>query len=409
MPVRSLTSLPYELRPPISREFRLTGEKLSLLKRIGTVAIKAINTLEKTVWKFIKEAAKICKSALKITVYVNDRLENKISKVITYLGLLSGIKLIFAAKGLYTDAEELKRCIVLKEGEGITLNLINVLSLPFDIASSILSFANTLHKLGAFSWLPLFSIVALPLSAGLLLYQTIRGLYDLGMLGFEFSQMFKEINNENFTDFRIYLDKKIGITDEERRKVEMEVGSKHECILRSSKDGKRSDIHIPLEIFDKSPSSDLNPDTVDQIIALEDKAEKEIKRRIKVIKSGKINRMKRHTDSKIVDIMLYIRKHLKNNPADMLNARKALSDIRKLSIRKIVLNSIESLFNLGELTMFGAELALPTVMTVPLLSFSLAKSCVSAAKTAYKSFAMHRGLELWDEVKEFKRLRKKSK
>jgi len=356
-------------------------------KKVLQIARETIEKLGKKILKYCKLTVKILKSILKVVVLAYSELEEKVSKAIAFIGLISIIKPVVYSYALYENTKDLDKSIKLKDDWGIAFASFEMLAKPCEIVNGLLSFGKSLNKIMGITWITMFSAVTAPLALGLIIYDTIKSLYKMIMISIEFHQMPKTAVNENYTDFRIYLEKKIGVTPQERQKIEDAIQKKYEIVLHTE---KKSD--DPIVIL---PSLTVNSSRESGVIeSLEKKAKKEFNKRIEVIKDRKISRLKRNTDKKIVEYLLNTKDYLEEFPGKQHTAEKALEDIRKLVTRKLTLNVGESVFCVAEAIMYIVSMIFPTISTVIPVSFSLTKTAFSISKTLYQDLAMKRGLNL---------------
>ena len=111
----------------------------------------------------------------------------------------------------------------------------------------------------------------------------------------------------------------------------------------------------------------------------------------------KINQLTRHTDKKVVAIMENLRIHLNESMSDVEKTNGALSDMRTLMNRKIVVGTLSSLANIAlavMLVLLRYTLIAPLAGVLPLRSSIFHSTAYPAGCMAYKKsvpFATKRG------------------
>src|SRR5690606_34951062 len=103
--------------------------------------------------------------------------------------------------------------------------------------SSFLSFVETLHKLEYIPWVTGLSLIALPLSVGLLCYDTVKSTYNLIILAVQFQRMPSSVDSDTIEQLKEYLEQQIGVTQREREQAERSVHLHCEKMLFSSAKG----------------------------------------------------------------------------------------------------------------------------------------------------------------------------
>ncbi len=364
--------------------YSLIQQETPSWKKVLEVAKDTFNKIEKEFKFYYKIVMKIVKSTHKLIGHAFSETEEKINKLINYLGLASILKAGFILKSFYDDSVELEKCVRIGDTEGIIWKSLDLAIKPFDLGNSILSFGKSLDKIIGISWITLFSFVVAPLSLALLCYETIKSVYNLIMISIELSQMPTSADRAHYLDFRNYLEEKVGVTKAERKKIEAEVQDEYSIIFASLKHKKNSRISLSPKIFVRPREKALE--------TLEREAEKELNKRVEVLKDRKINRLERHIDRKIVAYMKKAKEYVDENPGKDISAEHILSDIRMLTIRKLIFNVGDTLFNIAEVIMSIVSMIIPYLTAVVPLGLSLASTGFSITKNFYQTYGMGNGL-----------------
>lgn len=351
-------------------------------KKVLQVAKETFANIAKEFYKYFKLTTKVLKNILKAITVVFTDTEEKVGKAIAYLGLGSILKAAFNLKSIYDDSIELDNCIKIQDAEGIAWSTMDLLVKPFDIASNLLSFGKSLDKIVGITWIALFSAVVFPLSLALLCYETVKSLYNTIMIGIELSEMPNWDCPDHYAEFSAYLEKKVGVTREERSAIEQEIG---EEFLLEFEDLKHP--RLPRDAYEAaSPNREFAANALDEIKRVE------LNRRIEVLKDRKINRLGRHTDKKIAAYMLKAKEFIEANPGKDQKAAQALDDLKKMTVRKLILNSGETLFNIADLILTVVSMIFPLLTPILPITLSLANTGFSVGKKFYQEYGMTSGL-----------------
>ncbi len=350
-------------------------------KKVLQVAKETFANIAKEFYKYFKLTTKIIKNILKVITVLFTDTEEKVGKAIAYLGLGSILKAAFNLKSIYDESLELDNCIKIRDAEGIAWSTLDLLAKPFDIASNLLSFGKSLDKIVGITWISLFSAVVFPLSLALLCYQTVKSIYNTIMIGIEFSEMPNWNCRNQYGEFRTYLEEKIGVTTEERLAIEKEI---REEFLLDFEDLKH--LRLPRGPLERvTPAREL-AESLDAV------KRQELNRRIEVLKDRKINRLGRHTDKKIVAYMLKAKEFIDANPGKEQIAAQALDDLKKMTVRKLILNTGETLFNIADLVLTVVYMIFPLLTPILPITLSLANTGFSVGKKFYQEYGLTAGL-----------------
>lgn len=317
---------------------------------------KVASFIKDVLWKYLKEAANITKRVIKVVSLVVSDISAKLTPIISKIGIMSGISILFALEAIYGAGVSLANNAHLKDDEGIFWSTLGLIINPLDALDSIITTTDALVAFGAFPAVAAFGLIALPIGITLSSFAAVKGLYDLIQNSVHYAQIPKELQMDNLEEYKTYLKSKIGITKEEK--------------LELAK---------TLEI----QKSDLS----------EAEFEKLKSKEIQIIKDRKKNIISRHTDAKIYNIMTHILKGLKEANPDLGNLNLALDDMKTIMVRKITWGSINSVANIAFSTALAASAAFAiSPFAIPIIAG--VRALVQVGKHHYDHVWLHHGLNL---------------
>ena len=320
------------------------GETAQKIRKLAFNLFSKIFTKFKELWEdYGKKIVDGEKIILKATLlFANDETISKIKHCITYLGLTQLINLILDVINLKERHNKFKSEILVNDKEGITWSAVNLVKDYFELTERLVSIGTTFEKLNFFNlpFISLFSMVSLPLELTLLTFNTVDNIYKLIKNSIELHSLTKLITKKRRTENIIhYLDSKVGITEKEITDIVnsvykecgiIHIGDKH--LYGPSPFDSKPDAFATKQLSEKftltaiaekndplsrkkSPPPyieilGLNKPIDSQKTKLQQEAQKEVKRRIKVLKARKLNRLERNSNRKIVNYMLNARVHI---------------------------------------------------------------------------------------------------
>lgn len=261
-------------------------------------------TVRDELWSYIKNVYQLFRRGFKIVAVKIPKFEPKMLKAIAALGLLHAINVAFILSKYPANIKDFLSNLSMKDIEGVVLSGISLLMNPLDALDSTITFATSASTLGLMPVIAVFSIIALPIAITLLGYATLKGTYDLIRLGIHKHQLPKEVKTQaDLQKLKLQLEKKVSVTAAEREKIERKYAG----------DGKK------------------------------------ILHKIEVLKSRKINILKRQTDAKIVNQMTNLLERIKQDPTGIGIVNGTLSDTHTLMNRKIVVGVTGTAANIAML------------------------------------------------------------
>ena len=330
-------------------------------KKVQKVSSEIFNYFETVLWKYIKGTRDITKNSLKVLTLACTGLKGKLNPIIAQLGMFSLISCLLSLKAIPSHIESLIEHVKLRDGEGVALSLLSLITAPLITLESIISTIGSLVALEIIPTIAVFSLIGLPIAITLVGYSALRGLYNVIRCGINFHKLPKSLQEGNIEDFKAYIEKKIDVTVEENQKLEMKYGAK---------------------------KAELG----------EEEVEKCIQREVKIIKDRKRNILTRHTDKKIYNIMRNLQTHLDEHPEDLDTANKALRDMKKLMVRKITLGSIGVASDVALLVTLACSAAFPiSAFAAPVVGG--VRAGVSLGRHFYQQNCFDKGLELREFTK----------
>lgn len=361
----------------------------STIKKVLLIGYETLENIAKEFWKYYKITEKVLKTVLKAVKASMTETEEKVNQAIAWLGLSSIISACFNIKSFFSNSIELEKCIKIKDIEGLLWALLELIKEPFDFASNLISFGKSLDKLIGITWIALFSVVTSPLSLALSCFDTIKSIYDTVMIAIEYSEMPNWDASDSSLKFKEYLNRKLGVTENELKQIEKEVLEDYKLEIKNSKyqrDATNSSVknweNAPL--YQSEPRAD--PDN------LQISMERDLAQRVQIVKDRKRKILQRHTDKKIVSYMLEAKRFIEESPGKDHKAETALEDLKKMTARKIALNSSDTFFSIANITISVVAMIFPLLHPAVQISFSLAKCGFSIGKKFYQEYGLTSGL-----------------
>lgn len=355
--------------------------------------------------RYYKLGVKILNTILKVVVLNYSELAEKVGRVVASIALFTlSLKFIVQLKSIYMDSKRFERNYRLSDREGIVASFAAMVIKPFEIIDGILSLGKSLNTLYGLTWIQLFTLATTPIAVALLCYATISRIYKALMIGLEFSELphinsdRKKFTPENSVEVINYLQKKVGITPQEREKIEIDTIQRYKIVLREKgsdqssiqKNSKREKVEKQTDELFKT--SNLNP-KLDQLETL---ANDHFRREIKLLKQRKINRLKRRIDKKTVKYMKTAHQFFNNSDnsqAALKKTFKTYHDIKKLVIRRTVFNVGKMLFSVAKVIAYIASLFFITLNPVIPFLLTLSSTAFSIFKHVFTYQRMNHGLK----------------
>ena len=289
------------------------------------------------IWSYLKNIYQIARRGFKIVAVKIPKFEPKMLKAIAALGLAHAINVALIISKYPSNINDFLSNLTMNDIEGVVLSGISLLMNPLDAIDSAITFATSAATLELIPVITIFSMIALPIAITLLSYGCLKGVYDLVRLGIHKHQTPHQVATmSEMHKLKAQLEKKIRVTTEERSEIETKYAG----------DSKK------------------------------------INHKIEVLKSRKINILKRHTDQIIVNIMTNLLEHLESNPKALGKTNEALSDIHTLMNRKITTRVVSTVTTMAMLTSIVASVQFPvSALLIPIVA--LIKHTISIAQSIY--------------------------
>ncbi|NGX41833.1 MAG: hypothetical protein K940chlam7_00107 [Chlamydiae bacterium] len=324
-------------------------------EKVKKVAQKIFDIMTETVWPYINNVGNIIGKSLKIVVLKCPELERKLGHIIVKIGLLAGVSCLLMVKTVHSNILSLIKNSQIHDTEGIVHNAISLAVNPFETLDALITFTGYLSELNVIPVISFFSLIGLPLAVGINGYMAIKEGYNTVRCGMNLHELPKSVDSKNVEIVKGFLRKKIDVTDDEKANIE--------------------------KVFkDKNPT-----------IEGEERQEG-IDREVTLLKDRKINILSRHTDKKIVTIMQNLKRHLDSETVDFEIANKGLRDMSRLTVRKIVFGSLNSLVNLAFSVALAVSCIFPiSAIVIPIVA--IVKTLVALARHHHNHVWMDKGLE----------------
>lgn len=350
---------------------------------------------------YYKLSVKVLRSGLKIVVVLYSEMAEKVGRVIASVALCSvSLKFLFHIRSFYNYSKKLEHNYRLSDKEGMAWSAAELLVKPLFIANGFLTFGKSLQTLYGITWIQLFSIAVTPIALGLLCYSTIRRLYRTLMLINEYFHLpthinadYQKFSEENYIEMVSYIKNKVDVTEKEMEEIREETLQRYKIIVKE-KPFQEEFLISPEE----KPCGEIFKPTKNhpQLDELEKLANDHFKREIKLLKSRKINRLKRRTDKRIVKYMMATNWLISSPSSDTVKKEKvfaALQDIKKLTIRRLVFDIGKTFFNSMEIGVYFVPGYFPAIITQNPLTITLSKTAFSIFKHIFIDKRMNYGLK----------------
>jgi len=340
-------------------------------KAVTDIASKTIEKLVQTVQKYLKITLKVVKSILKVVVFYDKDSKEKVGKMLSYLGLIGILKASFNVHSFYKSTLNFEKGIKHQEKEGMIRAFMDMLIKPCESLSNLLAFGESLKIHFEITWCDLFSAVVNPLSGIIFVFESTNSFANTWFVFIEYCQL-TSLNSCSMVTVKRYLEMKVGATIEEKQEFYDETS-----VILPYDARKRNCLSTPQsDKIDKPASSHMLK-----------KMKKELKRKLRALAAKKKYRLKTRTDKKIVNYMTNALKHLATCKKNTVSTNLILKDIRKLMLRKLVINAGDSVVTIAGLVTFVFASTIPVSISLP---FLLAKSGYSIGKTLYQDHRIKR-------------------
>ncbi|CCB90567.1 putative membrane protein [Waddlia chondrophila 2032/99] len=317
-----------------SPAFMGTTEKKShqLWKKVDTLFTKFRDVL----WSYIRNSYQIARRGMKIIAIKIPKFQPKMLKAIAALGLAHAVNAVLILSQYPSDIKKFLQNLSIHDIEGLVLSGFSLLTTPLSALDSAITFFESASTLKLFPVVTAFSVIALPIAITLLGYASIRGIYDLINKGIQKHQIPKEVKTmRDLRKLREDLEKKLRVTLEEQNKIEEKYSGNSE----------------------------------------------KIQRKIEILRTKKINKVKRHTDEKILKIMTQLLDQLEKG-SNLTKTNQKLSDIHLLMNRKITVGVIGTASNIAMLTTLAIAIVFPiSALAIP--TIALIKHTINISQQLY--------------------------
>lgn len=314
------------IHTPVSPLLREAGSSpaatRSAWEKIQKTALAIFEFIEEIFWEYVDDVNTFTQAVLTVVKEIHKELSDKLSSIISKLGILSIISCLFSLKSIPESFQSLIDQIKAKDVEGTFFSLLDLAGAPLEILDSIGAFTEALTAFGAIPDIIFFSLIAIPLAITLTGISAFRGLYDLITCSINLTELPKSLSQDSLQDFKAYLKSKIGVTVEEKRKIE----ERYTFLKAQNKEAEYKS---------------------------------KIQHEVTILKSQKRNALARRTDQKVSEIMQNLKKHLKKPQADLELANFGLADMRTLMGRKIAWISIGFAMDTACITTLACSMIFP--------------------------------------------------
>ena len=323
------------------RDTRSSNRKQS----IESIVSKLFHDFRDNVWGFTNYSVQVVRRSIQISARVIPRFEDKMLRVFSSLGLISGISALLTLSKYPESVNSFSKNLSLQDIEGAVLSGCSLIINPLDMLDSAITFSNSLAAIGVVPVVTVFSTLGLPIALTLLGYATTKGLYDSIQLSCHLNQLPSKASSESIPKLLNILENKLTVTNSERKAIEK----------RYVKDPERA------------------------------------KRRIEILQDKKINKLTRQTDQKVVAKMSEMLDEIRNGPGNLNALNSTLFQTRTLMKRKLVVLCI------GNLSSFSLWATLAStyvfqVSAVALPALVLSRNAFLLGKLVYMQEFYHKGI-----------------
>jgi hypothetical protein len=205
-----------------------------------------VDFIKLKIWVFIKESAKIVRYSLRIGLFAAvspvAEVAGKVKIAVAGLGLANLINAAFTLFGVPFVIKEGVDKAKIGDTEGVVRASIGSVMDVSDALSDLSTAFSSMSALGAVIASPVlafFSVVGLPLAIIGLGYATIKGTYDVVQNSISLHEIRKELKvlqqAQNVDQLKDYIDRKLGVTQDEDNALHFDAKQISICERRSDK------------------------------------------------------------------------------------------------------------------------------------------------------------------------------
>jgi hypothetical protein len=229
-----------------NQQTHTNSARQSLLTTIMKIVEFINKEIKKNVWEpFVKNATKLGREILRVSLILGKpvaELAGKVKEAIAALGLVNLITAAFIVFGIPFVVKEAVDKSKIGDTEGVVRASVGGVMDVTDAISNLSTALNSMSALGAVIAAPalaFFSVVGLPLAIAGLGYAAIKGTYDVVQNSISLHEMYKELKNlqqaQNVDQLKDYIDRKLGVTQDENNALHFEAKQVSICERRSDK------------------------------------------------------------------------------------------------------------------------------------------------------------------------------
>lgn len=331
--------------------FHSTKETLKDVKKTISTPFKVFKAVIVDEWGGIYNISGFARRSLQTVTKIIPKMEVKVIKAISTLGLFGGFNVVMILSSIPNGAMKFYKDCKLGDFEGALLSGVGTIISLGDALDSSIKFISSLVAFKVIKEVTMLTPVGLPLGIALLGYSSIKGTYDSIRYTMSLYKMYKHVEADDIDSIKAYLDRKIELTEKEVASAE----KRYETIENN------------------------------------EEREAKINKRIEVLKTRKVNSIKRHTDEKIVAIMKNLRSEIEENP-DPAKAKEALKDMRTLMRRRLTVRVSTATASIMMLAALITSTVFPIAQPAVFPTIAAGRAAVMAGTHFYNKYGFTRKL-----------------
>lgn len=351
---------------------------------LGRFVGRTIRTIDHSIedfknndWPFIKGGVSLVRGVLKIAQCLKPELKPELSPVISKLEIISVVSIIFCVRSGIEEVGVFLESVRLRDIEGLALSVYDLVVNVFDGMDSLLQVHHALESFGVVGEIAVLGTISIVCGIALTALGALRCTYKAIWNFYELGKLLTMEKIETDDQIREFLQKKIGVTKEERGKIEDRVRVRLDLEARIQIT-KANRSNPPGQKKTKNEINAAAKEMVDNQLKGED-YRKRIKEEESIVQERKRNALVRHYgDSRVLTIMKNMQEGLSKEAGQegkisLKEAELGLRDIKVITATQGITNVASIAFNAMIFSTIVASLATPvSPLIIPIMGFAYA-------------------------------------